>query len=262
MKILLVDDEIISIQGMLAGVDWCGACGMEPPLYALSVKEAKKVFKEQPVDMLLLDIEMPEENGIAFLEWVRERDEDIPCVFLTCHPEFRYAQEAIRLNSLDYVLKPVDYQVIEQAVCRMAEIVRKKRNLDQMYHYGEQWYQEQMKGLEDRQGQNVNGEQVISEILCYINSHLSDRMSVEELAGRVHLNSDYLNRLFKKYQGTSINKYIINERMQLAKKLLEDGGDKVSANMVALQVGYDNYANFVNMFKKVHGILPSQVKKS
>lgn len=194
MKILLVDDEFISVQGMLSGVDWKGCCGEEKPLYAFSAKEARAVFQEEQVDMLLLDIEMPDENGISFLEWVRERDPDIPCVFLTCHPEFRYAQEAIRLNSLDYILKPVDYRIIEQAVCRMAEIVRKKRNLDQMYHYGEQWYQEQMKAVEDKQGQNVNGEQVVRETIHYINSNLSGRMSVEELAYRVHLNGDYLDR--------------------------------------------------------------------
>jgi len=49
---------------------------------------------------------------------------------------------------------------------------------------------------------------------------------------------------------------------ELVRKLLEDGGEKISANTIALQAGYDNYSNFVNMFKKVHGILPSQVKKS
>ena len=51
------------------------------------------------VDILLCDIEMPGENGLGLLRWVREQEKEIECIFLTCHAKFAYAQEAIILGS-------------------------------------------------------------------------------------------------------------------------------------------------------------------
>ena len=81
-------------------------------------------------------------------------------------------------------------------------------------------------------------------------------LGVLDRAFRAHLNPDYLNRVFKKAKGISINKFIINQRMSLAMELMKGG---LSATAAAQEVGYQNYANFVNMFKKVYGKLPSQL---
>ena len=113
MKALLVDDEIVSLQAMLAGVAWAD-CGVEKVLTAHSIEEAKSIFIQEQPDLLLLDIEMPGGSGLELLSWVREQGyEDIACAFLTCHPDFSYAVDALRLGSFDYVLKPVEYTVLE-----------------------------------------------------------------------------------------------------------------------------------------------------
>ncbi len=257
MNLLLVDDEPVSVQGMLEGVRW-ERYGITRVFSAYTAREAKAVFEREAIDLLLLDIEMPEENGITLLEWIRERDprHRIPCVFLTCHAEFAYAQEALRLGCLDYLLKPMDYQAVEEALRKMTMSAEQSSKEQRMQRYGEQWVEEKTDAAKKYEKMPTDGEALVQETLNYICSNLSEKLSVEELAFRVHLNPDYLNRLFKKYKGVSLNKFIINERMQLAAELLKKGG--ITANAVARAVGYENYANFINMFKKVHGKLPSQ----
>lgn len=115
---------------------------------------------------------------------------------------------------------------------------------------------ESVKEVKIPTGTAEDGAVIAEKTASYILGHLSDKLSVEDLAFRAHLNPDYLNRVFKKAKGISINKFIINQRMSLAMELMKGG---LSATAAAQEVGYQNYANFVNMFKKVYGKLPSQL---
>lgn len=58
------------------------------------------ILKNFPVDVLLSDIEMPEEDGISLCLWAKKEIADIECIFLTSHADFEYAREAIRLGTL------------------------------------------------------------------------------------------------------------------------------------------------------------------
>ena len=73
------------------------------------------------------------------------------------------------------------------------------------------------------------------------------------------LNKDYVNRVFKKEKGLSISQYLIQERMNLAALLLEDG--KADVNQVAQKAGYNNYPYFSSSFKRYFGCSPSQYQK-
>ncbi len=258
MNLLVVDDEPVSIEGMLSGVNW-EACGIERVFVAYSAQMARDIIRTEAVHVLLLDIEMPGESGIDLLGWIRTEypREKLPCGFLTCHASFDYAQEAIRLGCTDYLLKPVSYEKVEELVLRLVQEVQQKDEDLRMRRYGKQWLDEKHQHAKEQTKPAVDGRQLADQTAGYILEHISEKLLVEELAMRVHLNSDYLNRLFKKYRGVSINKFIINERMQLAMELLRRGD--LTAGAVAAQVGYENYANFTNMFKKVYGKLPSQI---
>ena len=76
---------------------------------------------------MLCDIEMPGENGLALLRWVRENKKDIECVFLTCHASFAYAREAICLGCQDYILIPAKYEEIGEVIQRVVQRLTKTR---------------------------------------------------------------------------------------------------------------------------------------
>ena len=107
MNILLVDDEIYAVEAIREMVDW-NALDISEVSVAYSMRQAQRVLEEKSVDILLSDIEMPRGSGLELLAWIREKGLPVVSIFLTSHANFSYANQAIRLDTFDYVLKPVD----------------------------------------------------------------------------------------------------------------------------------------------------------
>ena len=96
---------------------------------------------------------------------------------------------------------------------------------------------------------------VIHQAKHYILKHIQENIYVEEIADEVHLNAQYLMRLFRKETGFSILEYITEERIKLAKQLLIQTDYPI--NRVADNVGYGNYSYFTKIFKKNVGQAPA-----
>ena len=129
MKLLIVDDQSTiakSLKDNLEGkVD-----GIDEIYTANSVREAKLIMMSCPINILLTDIEMPEENGLSLFRWTMEKYPGMVGVFLTSHAEFSYAREAIRLGGFDYILQPARLEEIQQVLLgAVKEAHRKKRFL-------------------------------------------------------------------------------------------------------------------------------------
>lgn len=260
MNLLIVNDEKVTAQTMKKEISW-EDCGIKEVYLAFDALEAKEQLKTHEIDIMLCDIEMPGENGIELLRWVKEEHIDVECIFLTCHANFDYAREAVKLDCMDYVLIPVPYEEIKESVrkviCRRIE----KQEKEQMSRYGEQWVSQKKREVVVEQGEKKSARQIVKECEEYILENLENMdLSVNEAAAYCHLSPIYLNRIFKKENGISISQYIIRERMILAAKLLEE--DVLNANMVAIKVGYPSYPHFSFTFKKYYGCSPKQYKEN
>lgn len=127
MNILLVDDEIYAIEAIREMVDW-EALGITNIYAAYSMKQAQQILEEKHVDILLSDIEMPRGSGLDLLVWVREKNLSVVPIFLTSYAKFSYANQAIRLDTFDYLLKPVAPEelekVLQKAIKKVQENIR------------------------------------------------------------------------------------------------------------------------------------------
>ena len=94
-----------------------------------------------------------------------------------------------------------------------------------------------------------------NDILSYINQHLSKDLNITDLANHFHLSPSYLRRIFKTETGTTINKYIVTQRISLAKSLLTDG---YSVAETCDLCGFRDYSNFLKTFTRVVGISPKK----
>ncbi len=128
MQLLIVDDEIHAVRGIKAGVDW-EKLGFEKVHEAFNIRQAKEVFTSHNIDILICDIEMPEGDGFELLSWKREYYPDCESLFLTCHADFVYAQKAIQLGSMDYLLKPVRFTELEKTVQKAIDKLAKEREM-------------------------------------------------------------------------------------------------------------------------------------
>ena len=99
MNLLIVDDDLHVIEGIERNLDW-ERLHIDQAFQALGVPAAKKVLASNPIDVMICDIEMPQETGLDLLEWIREEGFPIQAIFLTSYAKFEYEQRAIKLESL------------------------------------------------------------------------------------------------------------------------------------------------------------------
>lgn len=92
----------------------------------------------------------------------------------------------------------------------------------------------------------------------YVISNLSKPLTLQEIAEKVHLEPHYLCTLFKKQTGTTVMQYIINQRIDLAKRLIITQEEKLY--QIAEQCGFDNYNHFSHTFKSITGLSAVQYR--
>ena len=252
MTILIVDDEPLAVQGILDGVNW-EKLGFEKVLTANSYAEAVSVFKNTYVDVLVSDIEMPGESGLKLIAYVNEHSANTECIILTAHDEFDYARTAVRLNCMEYVLKPIRYQLLTEILHRAEEKVALRRKNEQIRQYGEQYIDSLAK---ETRGETANA---LEQAVAYIEGHLAEELSVRDLAAGCYVSADHLTRLFKKKYGKTVSEFIQDKRITLAGELLSRGDQTIS--MVANTVGFGNYSYFTEQFKKRYGMTPREYQK-
>ncbi|MDQ6418036.1 response regulator [Paenibacillus sp. LHD-117] len=125
-QLLIVDDEIHAIRGIEAELEW-NKLGISKLHTATNARQAKEVFDNHPIDVMICDIEMPEVNGLQLVAWVKEFYPSAESIFLTCHSEFHYAKEAIHLGSLEYILKPAPAYELESAIAKAIDKIHAER---------------------------------------------------------------------------------------------------------------------------------------
>lgn len=259
MNLLLVNDEKLTVDTMNAGIQWDNY-GIDSVFVAYSADNAKECISKNQIDIILCDIEMPGENGISLLRWVRENKKGIECVFLTCHANFEYAQEAIALGCQNYLLIPAKYETIGNTVQKVVNQITTQREEKRYREYGKIALKEKVEQLQESGDTQKSNQRPVQDVISYIIENLkSDDLTVNDIAEKHYLHPVYLNRIFKVETGFSIGQFIITERMNLAADMLSAG--EINARVVAEQVGYKSYSNFNNAFKKHFGCPPSEYRK-
>lgn len=103
-----------------------------------------------------------------------------------------------------------------------------------------------------------SNEERLSRVKAYIEEHIQEKISVKDLAELVHINDQYLMRIFKRETGQSILEYMTDRRIIIASSMLKD--TDYSINFIADCVGCDNYSYFTKLFKKQTGFTPREYR--
>ncbi|MFC5528206.1 helix-turn-helix transcriptional regulator [Cohnella yongneupensis] len=98
----------------------------------------------------------------------------------------------------------------------------------------------------------------LKQIEAFINDHLSEALTLEQLAKHVHLHPNYLVRYFNKHFAVSPLKYLSSKRMQKAKSLL--GSTDLPVKEIAERVGYPDTNHFAKAFRKEASCSPTEYR--
>jgi YesN/AraC family two-component response regulator len=93
----------------------------------------------------------------------------------------------------------------------------------------------------------------------YIETHLNETISLQQLENEFHQDGNYLSQQFKQHTGMTLRSYLLARRITRAKSLLLNGCNVTEA---CYQSGFNDYANFIRSFTKIEGISPGKFKKT
>lgn len=234
--VLLVDDEIMIREGFKRLFDW-EAHGCTVVGEAADGMEALGKIDQLHPDIVIMDINIPILNGLKVIQTARAKHPQMAFVIVSGYDDFAYCQQALRMQITDYLLKPVDYA--EFGTC----IDNLKISL---YHRQAEAQPEQQE------------ERTITALTRYLQSHISEDVSLSVLADEFHLSAQYISQLFKSEIGVNFLAYLTNLRMEQAKKLLLTTDRPISD--ISELCGYGDYRVFTKVFKKSEGITPTQYR--
>ena len=120
LKVLVVEDEEMIRKGIVLAVDWaaldCVVVGE-----ASNGAQALEAVERYDPSLIITDLKMPVMDGLEMLRQLRERGNNAFVIILTAYDSFSYAQTALRLGAVDFLLKPFHDGELEQAVTRLKQ---------------------------------------------------------------------------------------------------------------------------------------------
>ncbi len=167
LKVLLVDDEPFIIQGLKVLIDWEQE-GFTIAGTASNGKEAYDFLQKEEVDLIIADIQMPIMTGLELQETIRKENlSNAYFVILSGYADFEYARRALQNECTDYILKPVDREMLLKLLNRVSAMRDEDDRMQQRNRKMEKAYlARQLISLIKGKYDDSNLKYVISQIRC------------------------------------------------------------------------------------------------
>ncbi|OPJ63540.1 response regulator transcription factor [Clostridium oryzae] len=131
LNILVVDDEPVVRRGLKTIIRWqdynCSICGE-----ASNGMEGLQKIEEYPPDIVMVDIKMPEMDGLTFIEKAKQKGYECKFMILSGYDDFNFAQKAIKLGVNAYLLKPIEENELIELLLRFQKEIdedKKRKNV-------------------------------------------------------------------------------------------------------------------------------------
>ncbi len=241
LRVVVVEDEYYVRKGIINSFDWneleCEVVGE-----AQNGKKGAVIIEELRPDVVVTDIEMPVMSGIEMVKLLKNKQIEAGYIFLTAHQKFTYVHSALKLEAVDYLLKPFRYEELKQSL----EKVREKLT-------GNSVSVDDRTELEKEIRAKNN---YVKEAISYVRDNYGKDISNITAANHLDINSAYFCRLFKKETGYTFGQYLTHYRVHIAAGLLTNFDIRVAE--AAEQVGYADSNYFSQIFKKIMGMTPKE----
>lgn len=140
MNLLLVDDEEYVVESIKKHLNFQDL-GMDDVYTASSMGQAQMMMELLPIHVVVSDIVMPQGSGFDFMEWVRKEGYETQVIFLTSYAEFDFAKRAMDLDSVDYLLKPIDFTALRDALQKAVQKVEEVKRAETYREESRKWKQ-------------------------------------------------------------------------------------------------------------------------
>lgn len=270
-RVLLVDDEQIERMALAKKID--RYYGDKVDIYhAVNGREAVAMCGEQKNDIVIMDISMPEMNGVMAAKYIRKMDDQCSIIFLSAYDDFEYARNAIKVRALDYLLKPCDMNDL----LAVMDTALQKLDKENVFNGNSISGKEQNKETEIC-GSNANNvrenrpkrtdnvrnsdeQTTIKYLKEYVENNYIYDISMQEAAEEMGYSDAYFSKLFKQYFNQNFTAYLTEYRIKKAKELLSNTNHSIKD--ISRMVGYTDSNYFAKIFKRLVGEIPSKYREN
>jgi YesN/AraC family two-component response regulator len=237
--VLVIDDDVSTLTTFaemlrLDGFNVCiaatGQCGLQ-------------LLEQQPFDLAVVDIRLPDLDGVALLRTVRAAGILVPFVFVTGFGTISSAVEAIQLGARNYFEKPlVGEEFLRSVRSSLVAPTSCERSATEAAA---------LPASEPR----------VAQALSLIEQRFADpALSGRSLASELGMSTEHLCRLVKQHAEKSIGSYVNATRIRHAQRLLRD--TILTAKEIATQVGYQRTSQFDRYFRRLCGFTPTEYRRA
>jgi two-component system LytT family response regulator len=245
LKAIIIDDESRAVKLLQAILEDTCAEDVNVLATCQDLPEGVKAIKKHKPDIVFLDIEMPGYSGLQILDFFNEDEIDFEIVFTTAYNEF--ALQAFKLSAIDYLLKPIQPELIKEAVNRVISKYNKTENILKFSALKQNLEVENTKKIAVAIGQSIKfididtivyikAEGAYSELILNDDSkilvsknlkHFEDALSISRFFIRVHksylINTQFVSEYVKSDGGYLIlkGKYEVNITHDKVERLLQ-----------------------------------------
>ncbi|MBJ7900950.1 MAG: helix-turn-helix domain-containing protein [Cyanobacteria bacterium RI_101] len=239
-KVLIVEDERLVAQHI---AQLLKSNGYQIGAIVSDGAAALKKVAELYPDLILLDIRIKGElDGVEVAERLQSLYH-IPIIYLTAFSDTETLARVQKTNPLGYVIKPFRR---EQLLTTVAIALA---NHSQQSQAPETPESAETPGAVHPRLQNA---------LAYIQEHLDQSITVEFISGALGMSAAYFCRLFQKEMGCSPYQFIIQQRVERAKALLQQR--ELSISDIALQCGFTSHSQLNHHFRNLVGLTPKEYR--
>ena len=270
-RVLLVDDEQIERMALAKKID--RYYGDKVEIYhAVNGREAVAMCGEQKNDIVIIDISMPEMNGVMAAKYIRKMDDQCSIIFLSAYDDFEYARNAIKVRALDYLLKPCDMNDLLAVMDTALQKLDKENAFNGNSISGKEQNKEteicgsnanNVRENRPKRTDNVRNsdeQTTIKYLKEYVENNYIYDISMQEAAEEMGYSDAYFSKLFKQYFNQNFTAYLTEYRIKKAKELLSNTNHSIKD--ISRMVGYTDSNYFAKIFKRLVGEIPSKYREN
>ncbi|GED33395.1 MULTISPECIES: response regulator transcription factor [Brevibacillus] len=244
--LLIIDDEIESsedIRSILMGSQYNYL-----PIYECdSAQKGLGLVRNYHPNMVILDLSLPDLDGIECGKMILEQSPHIPVVVLTHIQMFEVVQAVINAGFSGYLLKPVSKIEFLGTLNRLL--------IPQLFKET----QSVRKPGVSQEPVEIDFGNPIQSAIHYIHSQYHEPITLNDVADRVYLSGSHFSRLFKAEMRITFIEYLTKHRVEQAKKLLKM--TSLPIEVIANNAGFTNAGYFATTFKRLENITPSEYRQ-
>lgn len=191
------------------------------------------VEKGESLQLAFIDIKLPGRNGLEVASILKEKMPKLDLIVVTAFQNFDYAKESIKMKVFDYVVKPVIekefLQVLSRYVAEHPEFLLKS--------------------------------DTVEKVITKIKDHFEEPLRLSSIAEELHINANYLSRLFSEEVGMSFSEFLLQYRIEMAKQLIVKK-KRWSIQRIAEECGFSSQHHLSSAFKKHTNQSPSEYRNA